>query len=391
MSKTKLLFVNDEMTMGGVARILNNLLVRLDPQTYDIDLLVLHPHGELMKEIPSHIHLLPSRPFFKGVDVSLKQALLSFNVNAIFSKLRILFYMKTGLIHSKLRSERKKLHLKTYDVEFSAKEGFCTLFVSVGDAHRRLNWVQVDYGQMNYSKNHMPLMIKTLQNIDMNIACSKEVEASYRTLFKTQKIHVIHNFIDDLNIKKLASEECDYSNDPSSIHFITVARFHPQKSVDRLINAFSQVHQKHPNTKLILIGDGHLRTSLETQVKELHLESSVAFLGMRQNPYPYIKAADVFVMSSLYEGYPTITIESFISGTPVLTTKVSGVEEQIIQDKNGWIVENSIEGLVKQMNQLMEHPHLIQKAKDALVNYQYPNDILLSALEHELSYSNVSR
>lgn len=388
--KKSLLFVNDEMTMGGVARILNNLLLRLDPKKYDIDLLVLHPHGELMNEIPNHIHLVPSHPFFKGVDVNLKKALQSFDVNAILSKLHILFYMKTGLIHTKLRRVRQRLHLKTYDVEFSAKEGFCTLFVSAGNAHRKLNWVQVDYGQQNYSKNHMPLMIKTLQSIDMNIACSKEVEASYRTLFKTDKIQVIHNFIDDLNIKKLAHEACDYSMDPNLIQFISVARFHPQKSVDRLIDAFSQVHHNHPNTKLILIGDGQLRSDLENQVKRLKLESSIDFLGMKHNPYPYIKAADVFVMSSLYEGYPTITIESFISGTPVLTTNVAGVEEQILPGENGWIVENSIEGLVKQMTELVKHPQSIKNAKEGLKNYHYPNEAILNALEHELSCSNVN-
>lgn len=383
--KKSLLFVNDEMTMGGVARILNNLLSRLNPDEYEIDLLVLHPHGELMREIPDHIHVLESSSFFKGVDVNLKEALRRFDVPAILHKVYVLVFMKTGLITWKIRSERKKLLSKHYDIEFSAKEGFCTIFVSAGDSTKKLNWVQVDYSQQNYSKNHMPLMIQSLQSIDLNIACSNDVEQAYRSLFKTNQIKVIHNFIDDQKIIRLANESIDFTMDSTYFNAITVARFHPQKSVDRLIDAFSIIHLNQPKTRLYIIGDGELRESLISKVNDLKLSDSISFLGMKSNPYPYIKMADMFILSSLYEGYPTIVIESLLSGTPVLSTHVSGVKEQIIQDETGWVVSNTTEAMAEKWLDLINEPSKISHTKLKLLNYHYPNDQILNDIKQELS------
>lgn len=383
--KKSILFVNDEMTMGGVARILNNLLSKLDKDKFDIDLLVLHPHGDLMSEIPSHVNVLNSSSFFKGIDVNLNEAIKNFNLMNLLYKMRVVFYMKTGLIKGKLLKERKKLLKKNYDVEFSAKEGFCTIFVSVGNTKRKLNWVQVDYGQQNYSKNHMPLMIETLKNIDMNIACSKEVSDSYQSIFETKQVKVINNFIDDIKISKLANQKCDIEFDPAYVNFITVARFHPQKSVDRLITAFSNVHKQFDKTRLYIIGDGDLKPELVKQVDKLQISHVVFFLGLKSNPYPYIKQADVFILSSLYEGYPTIVIESFISGTPVLSTKVAGVSDQINENQNGWIVENSIKGMEDGIKRLLLDPSLIEHAKKNLISYKYPNKEILKAIEDEIN------
>jgi len=385
--KKKLLFVNDEMTMGGVARILNNLLLKLDPQKYDIDVLILHPHGELLKDLPTHVRLLESRPFFEGVDVSLGSAFKQFNLIQIYRKLSLVIAMKTGFIETKIISERKKMNLGQYDVEFSAKEGFCTIFVANGNAHRKLNWVQVDYHQQNYSKNHMPLMIKSLKSIDMNIACSKPVEKAYQDIFEVTKISVIHNLVDDLKIKSLVIEPIQNPFKAESIKLITVARFHPQKSLDRLLKAYASVKQTIGNLELVIIGDGELRESLINLSKSLNIEDSVQFLGIINNPYPYIHLADLFVMSSLYEGYPTIVIESLLAGTPVLTTSVAGVDEQIEEGIHGWIVDNTTEALTQKLLEVCQNLKGLKAVKQKLSGYQYPNVEILHALEEELSQS----
>jgi glycosyltransferase involved in cell wall biosynthesis len=382
--KKRILFINDEMTMGGVARILNTLLQKLDNDVFDIDLLILHPHGELMNEIPNNVNVIQSTPFFRGVDVNLKQALKSFNISKIISKGIVLFYMKTGLIASKIRQERKKMGLVQYDVEFSAKEGFCTLFVAYGNAKRKLNWVQVDYSQQNYASHHMNLMISALQKIDMNIACSMEVKEAFESIFKVNQIKVIHNMVEEALIHTKANELIEVKRQEDKFQFITVARFHPQKSIDRLIVAFAKVIQMHPHCELIIIGDGQLKSELIALVEKLYLTKAVHFLGLQSNPYPYIKQADVFVMSSLYEGYPTITLESFMSGTPVISTKVSGVLEQISESINGFVVENTTEGLIQKMKWVVEKPQWIQSAKQQLKTYHYPNEEILNEITSEI-------
>lgn len=99
--KRKILFVNDEMEMGGVARVLNTLMKNLDQQVYQIDLLVLHKTGTLLQDVPDGVHIIEGTPFFNAVDSPLKELLKKRDLSHLFSKLRLLLYMKTGLIRKK--------------------------------------------------------------------------------------------------------------------------------------------------------------------------------------------------------------------------------------------------------------------------------------------------
>ncbi len=373
-NKKKILFVNDEMTMGGVARILNTLLKMIDKDKYDVDLLVLHKRGELLSEIPDGVRVLAGTSFFDTVDLPLS----SCKGTDLVHKLRLLFYMKTGLIKSKIKAERKKILDRSYDVEFSAKEGFCTIFTAYGDSKRKLNWIQVDYEQSNYSRHHMALVTKALTKIDMNIACSETVKTSYQKLFKTDRICVIHNPINEERIRDLASRENPHPNDTDKIKLITVARFHPQKGLDRLIDAFAEVSVDYD---LTIIGDGELSEQLHAQAKQKGVDEQIHWLGLQENPYPMIKDSDLFIMSSLYEGYPTITIETLLSETPILTTAVAGVGEQILLPETGWIVYNSTEGMINKLKELAKSKDLLKQYKTKLKNYHYENDKILKQLE----------
>ena len=376
--KKKILFVNDEMTMGGVARILIGLLNKIDMDQYEVDVLILHPHGELMDELPRGVRLIKSHPFFNAVDTNIGELVRSKQLIKIIHKMILVLLMKTRMIVPVIKSIRKNLIQHKYDVEFSAKEGFCTIFVSCGDAKKKLNWVQVDYSVQNYSKNHMGLMIKALKNIDLNIACSEKVGKAYGEMFKTNRIQVINNFIDTETVEQKLKETVDVTKYPE-FTFITVARFHPQKSVDRLIQAFAFVHKQNPNTRLVVIGDGEQKKMILDLIETNQIQDHVVLLGIKHNPYPYIKEADVFVLSSLYEGFPTIVVESLLSGTPVLATDVAGVKEQIFSEEYGWIVENSQEALQKKMLDVSFEHELINAFKLKLEAYSYPNETILQS------------
>ena len=370
--KKKILFVNDEMTMGGVARILNTFLKMIDRDKYEVDLLVLHKRGELLSEIPSDINVISGSDFFSVIDRPLKEC----KGKELFYKLRLLFYMKSGLIKNKIVKERKKILNKHYDIEFSAKEGFCTIFTGYGDSDKKINWVQVDYKESNYSSHHMELVKDALKHIDMNIACSNQVMESYKELFDVSKICVIHNLVDENRIRNMSLEPCDLKlEDNGKINLITVARFHKQKAVDRLIRIQAKLKDYY---NLIIIGDGGLKEELYSLASELDCFDDIKWLGLKSNPYTYVRECDLFVMSSLYEGYPTMTVESLLSDTPVLTTLVAGVSEQI-DDSNGWIVENSEDGLYKKLDELKDKKDILTKLKKDLENYHYDNQSILNS------------
>lgn len=377
----RLLFVNDEMTIGGVSRILNTLLHQLEGKDYEIDVLILHPHGDMMKELPEFVNLIPSSPFFKIVDQSMSELVKRKDVMGVLKKLNFIFLMKTGLIEAVIKKERKKILTKKYDVEFSAKEGFCTVFTAFGDSIKKLNWVQVDYKEHNYSKNYMPLLKKALAQIDLNLACSNQVCESYKEVFEISHVEVLHNLMDVERIQKLSIEKEEPVFTEDGVKLIAVARFHPQKSLDRLIRAVAYAKSQGNKLQLVLVGGGSLEDELKSLSVSLNCEDVIRFYGYSSNPYPAIKQADCFVLSSLYEGYPTIVLESFISSTPVLSCDVAGVAEQIVEPHHGWIIENSQDALNKAIVMLCENTDLLQQYKIKLLNYKSENSEILNRLE----------
>ena len=98
------------------------------------------------------------------------------------------------------------------------------------------------------------------------------------------------------------------------------------------------------------------------------------------NPYPYIRQSDLFVMTSLFEGYPTITIESLISTTPVFTTEVSGVSEQIKEVYEGKIVKNDQIHIDNGLIEMAAHKEQLREYKRKLENYHYENDLILEKM-----------
>lgn len=376
--KRTILFVNDEMRMGGVARVLNTLMAALPKDRYEIDLLILHKRGMLLEEVPQGVHVLEGTPFFTPVDESLDMIWASRDWKELFKKLRLLFYMKTRLIIPKIRRERKKILTKQYDVEVAAKEGFCTIFTASGDSRRKINWVLTDYSVCNYSRNHMPLVKQALRSIDLNIADSTQAMIAYNTVFKVRNSVTIHNLMDTASIERKLAEDPDGKaiQDSSSSNLISVVRFHPQKAVDRLLYASHEATKAGYAHTLYLVGGGEEEGKLRKIVSDLKMDN-VVFLGYMANPYGAMRKADLFVLPSLYEGFATVISESLIVGTPVLSTDVSGAREQITKPDEGWVVENSQEGLNNGLIEALSNPDRLKEMKKALAGYTYPNDEVL--------------
>ncbi len=374
--KRRILFVNDEMKMGGVARVLNTLMRALPEDLYDVDLLVLHKEGMLLDEIPAKVRVFEGSPFFRTVDEPLSALAKSGKIGLILSKLRLLFYMKTGLIKKKIAGERTKILKDHYDVEVAAKEGFCTIFTAYGDSARKVNWVLTDYSVNNYSRNHMKLVKEALQHIDLNIADSDQALKAYMSVFSIDNGVTVHNLMDTEKVTRGMMEEEDTIIHDSLLNVITVARFHPQKGLDRLLRASKDAYIAGNPHHLYLVGGGELDDELHRLVEELKMDH-VNFLGYRSNPYALIAHCDLFVLSSLYEGFATVINESLIAGTPVLTTRVSGTEEQITDPMYGWIVENDQKSLTEGLKKALSSIADLEDRKRYLKNYEYDNDAVL--------------
>jgi CDP-glycerol glycerophosphotransferase len=132
--------------------------------------------------------------------------------------------------------------------------------------------------------------------------------------------------------------------------FVSAGRMSPEKNHERLIRAFDVIHQRFPETRLVLMGTGPLQGELRTLVTELGLNAAVDLAGQQQNPYGVIAGADCFVLSSDYEGQPMVILESMVLGTPVVTTGFDSVQG-ILPIGQGLVVERSVDALAAGMEE----------------------------------------
>ena len=191
---------------------------------------------------------------------------------------------------------------------------------------------------------------------DEIIAQTEEMEDELQKIgINSKKIHTLHNPLNTTKILDAANAPSPYYDD-KCIRFVAVGRLANQKGFDILVEAFSKVIEKLPQSKLYIVGDitynnGTIYKSLLKQIEELGLQSKIVFTGFEPNPYKYIKNADVFVLSSRYEGLPNTLIEAQFLGKPCAAVKCIPIIERIIQNGyNGFLAETEdVDSLAKAM------------------------------------------
>jgi glycosyltransferase involved in cell wall biosynthesis len=147
------------------------------------------------------------------------------------------------------------------------------------------------------------------------------------------RIQVIHNPIITPDLVVKVREEIDHPwlkpNEPPVI--LSVGRLDPQKDYPSLIRSFARVRQSLP-ARLLILGEGPERNALDSLVRQLGLEEDVCLPGFVSNPYPYMSKASVFVLSSRWEGLPTVLVEALYCGVPVVATNCPSGPREILQD-----------------------------------------------------------
>jgi len=139
---------------------------------------------------------------------------------------------------------------------------------------------------------------------------------------------------------------------------ISVGRLAPEKNWETLLHAFAKVYLEHPNLRLVLIGDGPAKESLQTLASELGIAEQVTFTGtipFEEIP-AYLKASDAFSFASVTETQGLVTIEAMAAGLPVVAVDGSGTRDIVEHGKQGYLVENDASALAKGLNQLLSDP-----------------------------------
>lgn len=318
MEKIKLLFFLPQMLGGGAEKVTINIMKLLDKTIYDVHLVTLSDSGPSMANVPNtvKIHVLHVRKtlfsFFK-----LRNKIAELKPDIVFSSLL------RGHIPLVLTSI--SLMKKPYIILRSPNSP--KLLIENNELSRTMKYL-IEFA---YTK------------ADKIIAQTPEMREEIIQYHHIDpiKIKVLLNPLDQQDIdKKVLNKVNPY--DSKNINVIAAGRLLRQKGFDILIESFAFVINKNPHFKLYIIGEDVLgeKILLEKRVKALGLENYITFLGYQSNPYPYFKYADVYTLSSRWEGLPNTVLESLYLQTPVIATKCIPFLSELIHDgDNGYLVE----------------------------------------------------
>jgi len=194
------------------------------------------------------------------------------------------------------------------------------------------------------------------------VAVSDAIESMIKSEYQLNNTETIHNPVDIQAIQKSALEETGIEYK----YILAVGRMKDNiKQFDKLITAYSKSALPEKNIKLVILGDGEDRIDIEKQIAAMHLSQNVILKGFDKNPYPYMKNALFFVLSSKREGLPTVILESLACGTPVVSFDcVSGPREMVIDRKNGLLVDDqNFEKLTEAIDLLANDEVLYENCK----------------------------
>lgn len=345
----KVLFVNNSLDHGGAERALVNVINMLSCDDYQVDLFTLYSSGIYDDVISKKVKY---RYIFK------KRGAL---FNKVLLKVLCKILPRRWLYKRVIKGE--------YDYEIAFLQGFPTEFVrcSKNPNTQKIAFVHSDFLN-NYDVGGVyktrEQCHKAYKGFDKVCFVSKTAQQGFeKAIGLLSNGFLVHNVMNTEGIHLQSKEKIGNIYSSNAIRIISVGRLIKIKAIERVINAVEYSYKKGINIECIIIGDGPERENLQQLIEEKKLGKNIKILGYCDNPYKYMKQADIYVCSSLTEGYSTTAVESLILGVPILTTEVSGMLEIIAESNAGIIVENSEDALKENLYLLAANPEKIEQMK----------------------------
>lgn len=344
-------FVIPSLRGGGAERVITTILRFLDQDRFKVTLIVVNAQNAVfLKDIPPGIELIDlAQPRVRS---------------AAFSVLRLIWRRRPHMVFSTLSHLNLMLCLLRplfpSGVKLVGRETAVVSESLVGKAAKHL-WSAA------YRWVYPRLDFLVCQSVDMRNDLLEHFA------FPASKTRIINNPVDVVRVRAqahlLASRDlwADFAS-ASDIRFVFAGRLVPQKGVDMLIEAVA--YCQNPHIRVAVLGQGPLAAELLTLAERLGVASQFRFAGFEANPYPHIASADALILSSRYEGFPNVVLESLACGTPVVAMPAPGGCKEILSALAGCELADSVSApaLAAAMQRWIAGPRL-RMADDAVAPY----------------------
>ncbi|WP_071145199.1 glycosyltransferase [Bacteroides ihuae] len=351
--KKKILFVQQNLKGGGAEKVLVDILNNFDYRTYDITLILIENSGIYANQVNSNVRVL---------------SLIGENGMRLYGALKKkhLFSIIDIFLSKKLK---KILDTESFDTIVSFMEGIgarCHSYI-FNRAKRNITWVHIDLELKNWALSDFRSLEEQkliYEKMDEVIFVSDGAKDAFNRLFHTSRNKIIYNLID---VKQIINKAEDGGVEHSKFTFCNVGRLAEQKRQDRIIEVARIFKEKSVPAEFWLVGTGALEEQYKESVRQSKLEDYVKFKGFQTNPYKFLNAADVFLLTSDSEGYPLVVCEALCLGKPIVSTDVTGPHE-ILNDGSGVLTPKDPKIIAETLLSLYSNPKMLNdlsiKAKD---------------------------
>lgn len=387
--KKKIIFVSKALWIGGIETALVNLLNNIDYDKYDVTCLVLKAELDMADRINPNCRLLvidrdqciTFKDYYKykrlyhlteeSESPSKLHQLLMWSVPAIR-------WAENRLYINYIRNLMKN---EIFDTAIIYSDVVAEPTIRAIKASRYLMFYhhgamrRVYHDKIGYKKCEKIIAVSDNQADEL-----KKFVPEY-----AEKIIAIHNLTnyEEIRNKSLMPIEEKFSKDKFNI--VSCGRISREKGMDLAVKACAKlVADGFDNIKWWIVGGGPAETEVCNLISELNMENYVVMVGMKSNPYPYIKQADLYVQPSRFEGYPMTILEALVLGQPVISTNNNGAKEIIENGKTGILCGVNTDNIRSVVSKIIDNPQQFSNLRVTVnsINFEKINQMHIKSLEN---------
>lgn len=365
----KILFICSNMNIGGFQKSLINLLKSFDYTKYEVDLFLISEEGVFLDDIPKNVNMINlknHKPYFFYETIRSIKKLIKYH-NYLYlicrSIVSLVSFIDKGygaILMSKFIPKIKK----EYDCCIDYNGQYLNYYmIDRINAKRKITYFHSDYEKWDYYRNADK---KYYKKADAIVTISETCVESLKKYFPqvSDKIYCIENIITNKTV--YLSSNVKLKKEKDKLCIMTVGRVCIDKGLEYAVDAAVLLKKADIKFKWYWVGPGNDIIEHKQMITDKKIEDVFEFLGPTNNPYDYIRAADICVYPSKFEGKSVVIEETKIINKPIVVTNFSTVSNQIENMKSGIIVEMNGSAVYEGIKRLIDDNQL---AKD-IVEYQ---------------------
>lgn len=361
------------MESGGVSKSMSSLLNVIDTEIYEVDCFILSPQGIFMDSIPKDINIISDKRtqlFFSRFPKNILSLIKSgYVVDAFFRLIAGFLMLFNKGVGGWILSRRIYKIDKEYDlaVDYNGQHQLYYLIDKI-KAKKKASFFHSDYAQWDY---YYPMDKKYLPKTDKIFTISELCVQSLKNYFPScqAKIGLFENISSVGFIEKMAQEKVEDELNFDGLKLISIGHLSENKGTDLAIKAAGILEKRGISFRWYFIGQNQNYDLFNKLVEENDLHDKIVFLGVKANPYPYIKQADIVVHPSQFEGKSIALDEAKILCKPIVVTNFSTVYDQFEDRVNASICEMNAEDLAEKIEELIHNTEL----RNAYISYLRQN------------------